>query len=208
MRETAPQALRPNATSTFNVNLPVEKNVEVDTGIIANDILGVSAVSGTGQLPLFITRNPPSWPNFTQAGTVNAAHLYPRIGSQPGDTGGGRREAGVADTELTIRWVFVSAPLATIAGTRLRIRDGKVSLRVACKDDGACKGKALLTTRGKKPKTVGSGKLSIAASKSKTIKLKLNSRGRKLARKKSAKLNAVVDLGGGAKVTRKVTLKR
>jgi hypothetical protein len=42
----------PNSVQTFPVNLPVERNTNTVTQIVTQDNIGVSAVAGTGTLPL------------------------------------------------------------------------------------------------------------------------------------------------------------
>ena len=42
----------PNAIQSFDVNLPVQRNTDPRNGIVTYDNVGVSAVSGTGTLPL------------------------------------------------------------------------------------------------------------------------------------------------------------
>jgi len=91
----------------------------------------------------------------------------------------------------------------------LKLKKNKVSFRLACTSATTCKGKARLRTRAKKPKTLASKSLTIAAGKTKTITFKLSSKARKtVRRKKSTKVTLAIDLGAGGKATKNLKLKR
>lgn len=103
--ETAPVALAPNAVTTVPLNIPVERNTL--KGILATDLMAVSAATGTGSLPLRVV-GPNNSLNIP-AGNSMAGAFYPRVGSIPNDSGGGRREEGVPGVEVLVRWTWCSA---------------------------------------------------------------------------------------------------
>ncbi len=170
--ETAPVTPAPNAVSTFVVSIPVQRNT-LD-GVRAFDLMAVSAVSGTGTLPLLQT-GPQNTFATTQSGAVDAGFFYPRMGAEPNDTGGGRREQGISGVELTVRWTWASAddpslaapqpapqapqpgpvvpaaaaaPVApSLARTSARLRDGRAQIALACKGNAACAGQLELLAR-------------------------------------------------------------
>lgn len=103
--ETEPVQPQPNTVTTFATNLTVVRNVDAD-GVLAADLVGVSAVSGTGSLPLHSTGQHNAF-QLTQPGSVNAGAIYPRIGAQPSDSnGGGRSEAGLPGWEVLMQWTW------------------------------------------------------------------------------------------------------
>jgi hypothetical protein len=94
----------PNSTQTFRVNLRVARDTDTRTGVITADTIGVSAVSGTGTLPVHDSGrhnlfDPPDPGN-------SASWLYPRFGSAQGDNGGGRSPGGVGGYRVLIRVGF------------------------------------------------------------------------------------------------------
>ncbi len=106
--ETAPVQPTANTTSTFSVNLPVESNR--DPRIFTDDILGISAATGAGSLPIYAIPGQTNANAFTQPGTVDAAATYPAMGAIANDSGGGRRPEGYAGFELQLRYTFVPTP--------------------------------------------------------------------------------------------------
>jgi hypothetical protein len=108
-RETGLVQPRPNAISTFTINMPVERNVDTQRGIITADYIGVSGVTGGGLLPIADTGDNNTLSGYT-AGSPVAGFLYPRLGQVPGDTGGGRNEKGIPNVEVLLRWTWVPAP--------------------------------------------------------------------------------------------------
>ncbi|MEV4421230.1 hypothetical protein AB0L40_14790 [Patulibacter sp. NPDC049589] len=96
----------PNTTTTFPLSLAVEQNRNLESGIQTDDIVGISATSGTGTLPLFAIPGQTRQSAFTQVGTLDAAALWPALGSQANDTGGGRSPTGLAGFEVTARFTW------------------------------------------------------------------------------------------------------
>ncbi len=94
--------------STHNVSLPVERHTNPATNLLTQDYVAVSAVSGTGGLPLFGNGRHNLNTDYVP-GNPTAAFLYPRLGSAPGDAGGGRREAGIPGVEVLLRYTFCPA---------------------------------------------------------------------------------------------------
>lgn len=105
--ETAPVQPRPNAITTFQTNILVERN-QRDGIQPAVDLIGISAASGTGSLPFSSTGRNNTF-QFTEPGSVNAGFFYPRMGAVPNDSGGGRREEGFPGVELLMRWTWCPA---------------------------------------------------------------------------------------------------
>lgn len=166
--ESAPLALTANATQTFAVNIPVVRNTI--NGFQAVDLVGFSAASGTGALPLRQVGPIESF-NLTNPGSVNAGFFYPRVGATPDDSGGGRREEGIPGIELTTNFTFCPAangdtgPGSCVAGggggggggggtgPALRsqnagLRGGSALVDMVCNGDAICKGLIELLTAG------------------------------------------------------------
>lgn len=102
--ETSVARPNPNTTTTFDVNLPVERNTNPQTQVVSQDNIGVSAVSGTGTLPVFDNGRHNILDPITPA--VNASWYYPRM-SSASDTGSGRRAEGSGNGwEVLLQTVF------------------------------------------------------------------------------------------------------
>ena len=93
-----------NTIQTFPVSLPVERNTNPKTGIITQDNVGVSAVSGTGTLPIHDNGRHNLLDPIDPGNT--ASWFYPRLGAAPGDTGGGRHADGAGGWRVLIRVGF------------------------------------------------------------------------------------------------------
>jgi hypothetical protein len=105
VRETDPIALTPNAVTTIPLAIPVERNTL--KGILAVDLMAISADNNTGSLPL---RAVGSNNIFNEPiGNPRAGDFYPRMGQIGNDTGGGRREDGAPGLEVLVRWTFCPA---------------------------------------------------------------------------------------------------
>jgi hypothetical protein len=111
--ETPEVQPQPNAVTNFPVDISVERNTNPDTGIITQDWIGISGVSGTGNLP--IVAGPTQHTQFTN-GKPATAFMYPRLGTQPGDSGGGRPDRAFSDAEILMQWTWTNDP-ATPPGT-------------------------------------------------------------------------------------------
>lgn len=164
--ETAPIALVPNAVTTIPLDIAVERNTL--RGFLAADLMGISADAGAGTLPLRVVG--PSNIFNDPVGNSRAGAFYPRIGSNPNDSGGGRREEGVPGLEVLVRWTWCGAgdascqpggtagpappavtpsappagPAAIIAPTLARkvaqVRENQALVGLLCGADATCRG--------------------------------------------------------------------
>lgn len=223
VREAGPFQPAANTTSTFAVNLPVESNRTPTE--VTNDIIGFSAASGTGTLPLHVIPGQFTPSAFLVSGTLDAAAVWPALGADPNDGAGGRRPTGIAGIEVLLQYTMgpagggsapggggggpvtpVLPPAVGIPTSKLKAADGRVALKVRCIVAGNCKGTVKLKTR--KGKSLGSKRVNIATGRTATVRVKLNKLGRKLAKRKRVKVVATVDLGAAGVVNKKLTLKR
>ena len=215
---TQPVALAPG-TSTFAVNLPVEANTNPANGLRTQDFIGVSAVSGTGRLPLFYNGRNNLLTDYTRGNTV-AGFFYPRLGALANDSGGGRSTESTPGFEVTMNWTFSTGGEVAILSQVLRERDGRVRLLLQCLLTTDCAGSVNLLTapagasvaageRVAANRSVGSKKnVTIPAGQKRKVKIKLNKIGRRLAkRKKKVPLVVSVDLGTGTPSSKAVKLK-
>ncbi len=113
--DTGPFPLTPNAVTTIPLNIPVERNLK--EGVLAYDLVSVSAENDGGSLPL--RKVGPSNVLSTPDGDPMAGAFYPRMGRIPNDEKGGRHEIyeGVPGYELLVRWTFCATGDVTCAGT-------------------------------------------------------------------------------------------
>lgn len=183
---------------------------------------------GAGSLPL---RQVGSLNSFalTQNGSVNTGIYYPRIGSIANDSGGGRREEGVPGFELLVRWTFCAkgdtscmpaqAVTSALLSNQFRVSRNRALIKLICNGSATCEGQlslmnlgALTAGKGRaaaRTVSYGTVKYSIAAGKRATLKLKLNSKGKKLLkRKRKVKLGLRNQSAMGGRVNSTVTLKR
>lgn len=105
VRETDPIPLIPNAVTTVPLSIPVERNTL--KGILAVDLMAISADGNTGSLPLRVVGSTNIFNEPT--GNSRAGAFYPRMGQIGNDSGGGRREEGVPGVEVLARWTFCPA---------------------------------------------------------------------------------------------------
>ena len=105
--ETPPIQARPGR-STHPVSLPVERHTNPATNLLTQDFVAVSAVSGTGGLPMFGNGRHNLNTDYSP-GNPTAGFLYPRMGSRPGDGGGGRREEGIPGVEVLLQYTWCPA---------------------------------------------------------------------------------------------------
>ena len=96
--------------STHAVSLPVERHTNPATNLLTQDFVAVSAVSGTGGLPMFGNGRHNLNTDYSP-GNNAAGFLYPRMGSVPGDgpPGGGRREEGMPGVEVLLQYTWCPA---------------------------------------------------------------------------------------------------
>lgn len=224
--ESAPVQPAPNTVTDFPLFIPVQRNT-LD-GVQAIDLLGVSAQNGAGTLPVRQVGSTNSFA-LTQNGSVNAGIFYPRIGSIANDSGGGRREEGVPGLELLVRWTFcpdgdtscmpAQAVTSALLSNQLRVSRNRALIRLICNGSAACEGQLSLLNIGAltagnahaaaKTTSYGTVKYTIAPGKRATLKLKLNSKGKKLLkRKRKVKLGLRNQSKSGGRVNATVTLKR
>lgn len=222
--ETAPLQPAPNTVTTFPVAIPVQRNT-ID-GVQAIDLLGVSAQSGAGSLPIRQVGSTSSFA-LTSFGSVNAGIFYPRIGADPNDNGGGRREEGVPGFELTLRATWcgtkdtscqpAGAADAALAAQIAKVRAGRALVRMICNGNAACEGRLALVNPGAlsssagaaRTTTYGSAKYKLSAGGTATIKVKLNRKGKSLLRKrKKARVGIRVTPTSGSGSNGFLTLKR
>ncbi len=222
--ETAPMQPAPNTVTSFPVLIPVQRNTL--NGVRAVDLLGVSAQAGAGSLPIRLVGSTYSFA-LTTDGSVNVGVFYPRIGSIPNDSGGGRREDGVPGFELMVRATWCAADdttclppgaaVASLLAQSAKVRAGRALIRLICNGNAACEGTLALVNPGALSSSAGTAKTvkygtahyKIAGGGKATIKLKLNKKGKRLLRTKSkAKVGLRLTPKGGATVNSKFTLKR
>lgn len=97
----------PNSVQTFPVNLAVERNTNPKTAIVTQDNIGVSAVSGTGTLPVHDSGRHNIFDPIDPGN--NASWAYPRLGAAAGDSGGGREPSGGGGWRVLVRVGFCPA---------------------------------------------------------------------------------------------------
>lgn len=228
--ETGPLQPAPNAPTAFPLNIPLANNSQVG-GIRADDYIGISMPNVPGGTAPLRVVGPTSPFAFTTTGSVNAAFLYPRFGSLPNDSGGGRREGGFAGVEVLAQWTFCPTgdpscqpqvpppPQATVApavANLARIQRGSALIRLVCSGNVVCEGQlealnqgALAKASAKKITSYGKKSYKIAAGKKKTVKLKLNAKGKRLLKgRKKAKIALRITPKGGTATTKRLTLKK
>jgi hypothetical protein len=252
VRETAPVQPQPNTVTTFAVDIPVERNTIVRDpgdpgtpgdpddpgrpadGTRAADLLAISAAAGTGDLPLFSTGRNNSF-QFTEPGSVNASFFYPRMGTIPNDSGGGRSEGtGIPGIELLINFTWCPAgsgggPGQCVPGTGgggpgtagLRSQNGAVAngralIDLVCNGNTACTGllellnptaRSAVTNAKKGAGRFGKQSYEIAAGTNRIVSVKLNKKAKRFLRRNGA-LAAVVRLTptGGTPISGNVLL--
>jgi hypothetical protein len=110
--ETSISQPQPNTVTSFNVNLPVERNTDVPTNIRTDDFVGVSA-AGPGTLP--IASVGPHNTLMSVQGNPNAGSIYPRL-SSASDLGGGVRPDGNPGFEVLMQVTFCPAGQPCVPG--------------------------------------------------------------------------------------------
>ena len=233
VRETGPLQPQPNTVTTFAVDIPVERNTIVRDpgdpgtpgdpddpgrpadGTMATDLVAISAASGSGSLPLFSTGRNNSF-QFTETGSVNASFFYPRMGTIPNDSGGGRSEGtGIPGVELLINFTWCPAGVgggpgqcagggggggggggAGLRSQNGQIANGRALIDLICNGNAACRGVLELlnpavpavVTNAKKKGAARFGKQSydIQAGATATVSVKLNKKGKRLVRRLGA----------------------
>jgi hypothetical protein len=231
--ETQPVQLQPNAINTFAVDIPVERNTL--KGIRRFDLMGISAASGTGTLPLAQV-GPVNTFALTTPGSVNAGFWYPRLSPNGQDVGGGRRETGLPGVEVLVRWTWEPAgaaggggggpvtptPLApgiALQGANGQIARGNALIPLICNGDAACAGRLQLLAaragaagkkkrKAKKPAVYGSARYSVAPGGQASVRVKLNRAAKKkLKGKRGLSVRVKVTPKGGSATTTSMKLK-
>jgi hypothetical protein len=177
----------PNAISSFTVNIPVQRNVI--NGFLAVDLIGISARSGAGTLPLAAVGSNNLFNQYT-VGSVNAGFFYPRIGTIGNDSGGGRREEGMPGVEVLLQWTWTGVQFGgpTIATSSSIVNAGKAQINLLCNGSATCQGLLELlafgttNARAKTPR-YGKKQFTISGGQSALLKVKLNKKGKRLVKK-------------------------
>ena len=186
----------PNAITTFAANIPVERNTI--RGFLAADLIGVSARTGTGSLPLRLLTNQPNAFQMTQFGSVNAGFFYPRIGALANDVGGGRREETMPGVELLMQWTWSPVNVSVLPNNTVarsistRVARGRAPIDIICGANAVCRGVLELISNSQAAaiedsvvmaaKVVRYGKqnYTVKAKKSKKIRVSLNKKAMKI----------------------------
>lgn len=171
--ETPPVPLVPSAITTIPLDIAVERNTL--KGFLAADLMGISAAVGTGTLPIRVVGSTNVFND--PIGNSRAGAFYPRMGTIPNDSGGGRREEGVPGLEVLVRWTWCArgdascdpaaqqtsppavkptappaGPAAIIAPTLARqlaqVRENQAFVKLLCGSDAACAGRLELVSSG------------------------------------------------------------
>jgi hypothetical protein len=228
--ESDPVQPQPNTVTTFQTNIPVTR--DTINGFLAADLFGISAASNTGALPLFIPGQPNAF-NLTTPGSVNAGFFYPRLGTNPNDSGGGRREDGIPGVELTVQWTWCPAGQTCGAGgggggggggaTGPAVRNqgaqvarGRAPIDLVCNGNAVCRGllelvaNAGATAAGnKKTPTFGKKRFELQPGATGIVDVKLKGKAKKQVKKTgSYPVTARLTPDGGSPVTFSVTLSR
>ena len=114
-RQTGLIRPRPNQVQSFPVNFTVESNTNPFNGLKTQDYIAVSPVSGTGVIPMRGNGRHNVFNDYFAGNTV-AAFLYPRLGAQPNDSGGGRQEDNRPGFEVLLQAVWCPAGQTCGAG--------------------------------------------------------------------------------------------
>ncbi|HTR75528.1 MAG TPA: CocE/NonD family hydrolase [Solirubrobacterales bacterium] len=136
-------------------------------------------------------------PKVVPAGYTLAAEY------QQKEAGGGDKSGGGGSTGSTPA-ATIKIGKGNLAG-KIKVKGGKLLIPLSCSGEGACSGKATVTSKPKGKKsntTLGSGKYSIDMGKKITLKLSLTKAGRKLVNSQSAKtIPGVVKLNDAGRPT-------
>jgi hypothetical protein len=220
-----------NATTPIPVNLSVKAEFDQALGAYVFDVLALSVLSPNVPIPANDTGD--------RSGSYLASAFFPRIGPQDQTSGRVDRHSPSGVVPLWAATVDCGAARSrahaaqcggggggggggTTAGMALARSSATVlgrfaRVRLVCRLTISCKGRLRLqsgaaASRKKRPKTYASGRFSIKAGATKTVKVKLTKAGRRLMRRRrSVKVTAQMVIGKGktAQVfTGRLTLKR
>jgi hypothetical protein len=217
---------QPNTVTGFSVNIPVERNVR-GTSAVA-DYVGISAITGTGELPLFSNGRTNVISDYTTGNPV-AGFFYPRMGALEGPGGGTRNDESIPGVEVLLQWNWEPTPtlgppppppgapaVTSLANQVARVKAGNALIRLSCSGNAICEGQLALLGAGavaaakkSKPLVLGRQGYRLNANSSQTVKVKLNGRGKALLRKrKKARVRLRISPMGAAPVTSGLTLRR
>ncbi len=224
MRESAPVQPTPNTTSTFTVNLPVESNR--DERVFTDDIIGISAATGTGSLPIFAIPGQTNANAFTQPGTVDASATYPAMAHSPTTRVAGGARRGSPDSSFSSATRSSPGPARSVPAARGASGPPTSPLSAACPapERGRARRHAQLPSdhlhwerriltgspaakHVKKVRKLGSEKFSLNQGNGLKVPVKLNALGRKLAKHKKTPVTVVVDLGTVGETSKTMTMK-
>lgn len=230
----------PNAITEVPVNLQVVTSPSVNGGAGQHDVVSLSGVgpgelpiSQVGPFNINATSGPKTqvfypkvesgqrgqneyfYPNnvllmnfdwcgggSASARTSQACSTVPGAPTGPGGTApGGTAPGGTTGP--------VVAP-ASVRGKALRLRRGRVTLKVRCVAGAGqrCKGMLRMRTRGKKPRLLARKRVNIAHGKTARVKVKLSRKALRRVRKGRNKVRVEIDLGAAGKRVRPMILKR
>lgn len=220
----------PNGVTNFPVNIPVERNIR-GTSAVA-DYVGISGISGTGELPLLDTGDNNTLTGY-RSGSPDAGFFYPRMGALEAPGGGTRNNESIPNVEVLVQWTWTPAggvptpptPVPPVTPTNptnppptadaaARVAAGRAIIQLACGGNAACAGELeLLSRRARKRATkvtvYGEKSYSVAPGAGAEVKVKLNRKGKALLReRKSAKVELRLTPTGGTPVSAVLKLKR
>lgn len=214
--------LRPNGTTRIPLNLVVRNFKDLGNRQAVSDIVGISATSGTGALPLRTTRPNPNNADLTIPGNPSVGFLYPEI--LPGQV---RVDlSGVPSHRLTVNFNFCSGTpngrtavqgrdqrtpcrVRTMAGT-LRVSNGKVGVPVACTGlFGPCRGRITITTPRRPFRVLATRAYFLKAGKQATFRTGLTRLGKsRLRGRNQLPARAKVTASKNRTSVRRVTLRK
>lgn len=224
--------LPPNAVTEVPLNLRVENGRDNVNRVAVSDILGVSADSGAGNLPIRVVVDRPSGPNVADSnvpGMPIMGWFRPQLApGEPFRTG----MTGVPGFQLTMNFSFCASGASsgasgaagsarqesglTRCGGRVTPRNLRstpnvkaVRVPVSCTNGVACRGEVRVTTRGKKKQMLGRATYVVPGGATQRVRVVLNKRGRQHVQKRvRTQARVVVTAGGTPNFARQVFLVR
>ena len=214
---------RANATTAVNVFLPMTNTRDDDIEQI--DSLGITvlnpgtAIPGQTQPIGSIEGSLAFYPQVVPADAVSGrlpagSNLVPLLNADfTRLCGGGAAAAGENSTSRDAE----SSGATCLGGVTIRsgrLAGSRARVPLVCNLAGQCRGTLVLQRTGggasaAGSKTVGKKKIKISSGGSKTLKVKLNKKGKKLVKgKKKVKVKAKAKIKGGPNETKKVKLKK
>jgi hypothetical protein len=223
--ETQQFSLAPNSIVNVNTNLPVESKYDANQHIYTYDTLALTVLDATTKIPAEFVLDVNGYCSsgyfpYVQVGQERFTGDYGVCGflvlmqadmtiTTPGGGGGG---GGVTPNPP----IPSATPTVTFPSGNGNVDGHVVRVPIKCGANAICQGILRLQNRAiggaaaaRKRKTVtyGKARFKISAGKRKVVKVKLNRRGRRLTRRKSARVYANATLGGKV-FSKKIRLKR